>query len=38
LNKRKRFAWVKYIFTMYDPDKEIPQTGPEEYLSPEDLK
>ena len=38
LNKRKRFAWVKYIFTMYDPDKEVSQTGHEEYLSPEDLK
>ena len=38
LNKRKRFAWIKYIFTMYDHDKEVPQTGHEEYLSPEDLK
>ena len=38
LNKRKRFAWVKYIFTMYDPDKEVPPVYPEQYLTPEDLK
>lgn len=38
LNKRKRYTWIKYIFTMYDPEKEIPRTGSEQYLLPEDLK
>lgn len=38
LNKRKRYTWIKYIFTMYDPDKEITKSGPEEYIKPEDIK
>jgi len=37
LNKRKRYTWVKYIFTMFDPEKVIPSTGPEEYVKPEDI-
>ena len=32
LNKRKRYSWVKYIFTMYDPDKEIQRVGTEIYI------
>lgn len=27
LKNRKKFAWVKYIFTMYDPNKEVPLVG-----------
>jgi len=32
LNNRKRYAWVKYIFTMYDPEKVIDETEPDEYI------
>jgi hypothetical protein len=32
LNKRKRYSWVKYIFTMYDPDKETQRVGTEIYI------
>lgn len=37
LNKRKRYSWVKYIFTMFDPEKVIQSSGPEEYVKPEDI-
>ena len=32
LKHRKPFAFMKYIFTMYDKDKEVKKTGPEEYI------
>lgn len=33
LNNRKRYTWIKYIFTMYDPDKEYKKPNHEEYLN-----
>lgn len=38
LDKRKRYTWVKYIFTMYDPEKEIKLTEPDTYVSTDDVK
>jgi hypothetical protein len=32
LNTRKRYAWIKYIFTMYDPEKVIDATSYDEYI------
>lgn len=32
-NKRKRYNWLKRVFKMYDPDLEIPRTGPEIYIN-----
>lgn len=38
LSKRKRYTWLKYIFKMYDPDKAVKRTSPEEYITPDDIK
>ena len=32
LDKRKRYNWIKYIFTMYDPDKQIPLEGIDNFV------
>ena len=32
LKNRKRFSWVKYIFTMYDPSKQKPLTEIDNYI------
>ena len=33
LNNRKRYNWVKFIFTMYDPEKVFENQGPEIYIN-----
>ena len=33
LNNRKRYNWIKYIFTMYDPEKVFENQGPEIYIN-----
>ena len=38
LDKRKRYTWVKYIFTMYDPEKEIKLTEQDILLNYNDIK
>ena len=32
LENRKRFNWIKYIFTMYDPSKQKPLTEKDDYI------
>lgn len=32
LKNRKRYAWIKYIFTMYDPSKQKPLTEKDDYI------
>lgn len=33
LEHRKRYCWIKYIFTMFDPEKVIEREGPEIYIN-----
>lgn len=32
LENRKKFNWIKYIFTMYDPSKQKPLTEKDDYI------
>lgn len=32
LENRKRYNWIKYIFTMYDPSKQKPLTEKDDYI------
>lgn len=32
LEKRKRYNWIKYIFTMYDPSNQKPLTENDDYI------
>ena len=32
LENRKRFNWIKYIFTMYNPSKQKPLTEKDDYI------